>query len=398
MEKESAEKRIQKIAEKWFLSEPLLFAVFCTHRVLAFRRISVPFRVGKMRIEYNPDEIDSLSDVMTEEKLKIEVIRILLKHPYQRLPSFANKIALAIASDITISDCYKTIAPLATPHDFALPKNLCFEEYYAKLTQNGKIDEAFSAVSTDDDGNLCINRDEISEEDFQRFLSAYQTADLWEENEDAAEKINSEIEKAQFSGNWGTLPGNLVQVIEANMKVKMDYRRMLNAFRSRVLSSERCLTRNRPNRRYGFENMGSRYAFSTKLLIAVDVSGSVSDTALSQFFSIINRFFKYGIQSLDVIQFDAALTEDEPISLKKAKKSVKITGRGGTNFQIPVDYYEQHPEYDGLIIFTDGCAPSPNQHRFFERILWVFTSRADYDSAQSWISDLNGSLSTYIPS
>ena len=399
-EKESTERRIQKIAEKWFLSEPLLFAVFCTHKIRAFRRLTIPFRVGKMRLEYNPEKLEKLSDEMVEEMLKIEIIRILLKHPYQRLPVCPNKIALSIASDITISDNYQTFAPIATPEDFGFLKNLCFEEYYARLLndKSNNIADAFSSIEIDNEGNVSISLDGISEEDLAEMLDAYQTSDLWEEDDEAAEIINTEIEKAQLNNGWGTLPGDLVQIIEANMQVKMDYRRMLNMFRANVISSKRHLSRTRPNRRYEFDYMGSRYQFTTRLLIAVDVSGSITDVALGQFFSIINRFFKYGIEVLDVIQFDAALSEEKPMSLKKARRQVKIIGRGGTNFQEPMDYFEEHSEYAGMIVFTDGYAPAPEQHRYFQRILWVLTSQAEYDAALKWIPSLNGSRATYIPS
>ncbi len=399
-EKENAARRIQKIAEKWFLSEPLLFGVFCTHKITAFRRISLPFRVGKRRIEYNPDELEKLSDALLEEYLKIEMFRILLKHPYQRLPVCPNKIALAFASDITISDNYETFAPMASPQDFDLPKNLCFEEYYAKLLndENNSISSAFSSIEVDEDGSVHITLEGISPDDFEKMRNAYQTADLWAEDDEIAQAINEEIEKAQLGNGWGSIPGDMVQIIEANMQVKMDYRRMLNIFRANVLSSARRLSRTRPNRRYEFDYMGSQYQFTTRLLIAVDVSGSVGDTALREFFSIINRFFKYGIEALDVIQFDAALSEEKPMSLKKARHQVKITGRGGTNFQVPMDYFEEHSEYAGMIVFTDGYAPAPEQHGYFQRILWVLTSLAEYECAKKWIDTLNGSRATYIPS
>ena len=389
---------IKRIIEKWFLSEPLFFGVYCTHKLCAYRKMDIPFRVGKMRIEYNPEIIENLSDVMVEEWLKIEMLRILLKHPYQRLPSCPNKIALSLASDITISDNYKSLAPLPTPADFNLSENLCFEEYYAKLlnVQEANIANISAFIDFDEDGKPQITLEGIDAETMAQMIGAYETSDLWEENDEAAEKINAEIEKAQMNNGWGSIPGDMISIIEANMIIKMDYRKMLNMFRASILSSSRRLTRTRPNRRYEFDYMGSQYAFTTRLLIAVDVSGSVSDKALQQFFSIINRFFKYGIESLDVLQFDCEMT-DEIMSLKKARKQVKITGRGGTNFQIPMDYYEEHSEYDGLIIFTDGYAPKPEQKRYFEKILWILTSRAEYDDAISWIRDLNGSKATYIP-
>ena len=140
--------------------------------------------------------------------------------------------------------------------------------------------------------------------------------------------------------------------------------------------------------------MGSHYKFTTKLLVAVDVSGSISDKELSKFFSIINRFFKYGIKDIDVIQFDFNITA--PImNLKKVKKSIKITGRGGTSFQPPIDYYTAHKEYDGLIIFTDGYAAMPRLtiHR---KILWVLINEKSYSNAISWIKTMANNKAMYI--
>ena len=73
----------------------------------------------------------------------------------------------------------------------------------------------------------------------------------------------------------------------------------------------------RPNRRSGFDNMGSIRRFDTNLLIAVDVSGSISDEVLTHFYSVIGRIFKYGIEHVDVVQFDCSLSEVQ--SFEKAK-------------------------------------------------------------------------------
>ena len=132
-------------------------------------------------------------------------------------------------------------------------------------------------------------------------------------------------------------------------------------------------------------------------MVAVDTSGSITSQALQQFFSIVNRFFKYGIKTIDVIQFDAEL-KDEVLSLKKAKKKVEITGRGGTDFQPIINYYESHPMYDGLIVFTDGYADIPKLSRYAARILWVLTSRQEYDDfCANTLDHLPGSKATYIP-
>lgn len=420
-----AENRIKTITERWFLLEPLLFNVFCTHRIQKNDKLYMPFRTGNMVIEYSPDKIENLSDKALEEYLKVEVLRIVLKHPYERVPYDANKIALGMASDVTIEQTSKFSIPIYNHKELGLHEKLSFEEYYRELKyrpiaqidygRNNEADEDSSEQSeeTDSNGKSTTSPQTRSEasngigelnspresKDNQRVSNQEQyrqLAELWGEDELAVETINSQIVKAQESNGWGTVSGDLKQMIEASLIIKMDYRKILTSFRASVLSQERELTRTRPNRRYGFDFMGSHYKFTTKLLIGVDVSGSITDESLSQFFSIINRFFKYGIKEIDVIQFDYNI-KGSVLSLKKAKKQIKITGRGGTCFQPLIDYYASHYEYDGLIIFTDGCAEIPKLVAK-RRILWILTDESSYNEAITWIKDLPNNRAVWIPS
>ncbi len=184
--------------------------------------------------------------------------------------------------------------------------------------------------------------------------------------------------------SWGTLPGNIVKQIVANTKAKIDYRKVLSGFRASILSSKRHLTRMRPNRRSGFDNMGSIRRFDTNLLIAVDVSGSISDGTLCHFYSVINRMFKYGVEHVDVVQFDVRLSDVK--GMEKRFKRIDVTGRGGTSFQPVFEYIEKHPVYDGLIIFTDGYAPEPHlSKRIRTKIVWVCDNMKDYEEHRSWM-------------
>lgn len=399
-------KRLQKISEMWFLTEPLLFNVFCTHSLVANDAPLITMRTGKMRIEFNPIWTETLSDSMLEEYLKVEVLRILLKHPYQRQPPLANKAALYFASDVTISEHYKTAAQIKTRQDFNLESGLCFEEYYAQIlpmmqqdkneassTDDSEKADSNSNGEADSNGKLSNTDEQPEENSVEQKASA--AASLWEENDAAQETVNAEIERAEQINSWGTLNGRMVEMIRASKVVQMDYRQMLSKFRATVLSSKRHLTRMKPSRRYDFLYMGSKHDFTTKLLVAVDVSGSVTSKSLATFFSIINRFFKYGIETIDVVQFDYNL-KGEPESIKKAKKDVKIIGRGGTDFQPVIDFYEKNRKYDGLIMFTDGYAPHPETHKAGNNILWIFTSKREYET-HAWVRNMRGSRATYIP-
>ena len=90
----------------------------------------------------------------------------------------------------------------------------------------------------------------------------------------------------------------------------MDYRRILSQFRACIISQRCKLTRMKPNRRYGFEFMGSQFEPKTHLLVAVDVRGSIETEDLQNFFSIINRFFSYGVEAINVIAFDKENQEE----------------------------------------------------------------------------------------
>jgi predicted metal-dependent peptidase len=397
--------RIRKIGERWFLTEPLLFVVFCSHEFCENDSLKVAMRSGNRKIEFAPKILENVPDALLTEFLKVEMFRILLKHPYQRQPPFAVKSLLTRASNVTIADVYDVLQPVKkqmSGTELTLPKGLCFEEYFNLLKQvampsgrTGNKSDGMPVGESDAAGESAQNG-EGGKGDAQDARDA-QISELWDEDEEACCDINGFIEDAEASNNWGSIPGKVQGIIKASKKVDMDYRKMLSLFKTSVISSKRRLTRMCPNRRFGFDAMGSRYELSTNLLIAVDVSGSVTDRSLSFFFSVINRLFKYGVEKMDVLQFDAEI-QGGPEPLKKARKTVKVLGRGGTDFHPVADYYCAHPEYDGLIYFTDGYSSIPtfNTKRPID-VLWVLCSKSAYEANAKWIKELKRNRVVYIP-
>lgn len=231
---------------------------------------------------------------------------------------------------------------------------------------------------------------------------AAESAELWEEDQLSAEQVKETVRRAQRSRQWGSVAGNLKDEIEATTIVRIDYRTILSGFRASILCSKRRLTRMIPSRRYGFQYMGSKRDFATRLLVAIDVSGSVVDEQVAQALSIINRFFKYGVENVDVIPFDYDLQGDV-LPMKKAQKTLKIQGRGGTNFQPPIDYFLKN-RYDGLIMITDGYSSKPELPKdFYGNILWMLYDDDTYRKGQitpahyQWIVQLPKSKFTILP-
>ena len=372
--------RIKTISQDWFLTEPLIFAVLCTHAIKRNDNMGCDMRCGKGLIEYNPERLEQFDDNQLALRLKAEVVRIILKHPYQRQPYNPRRDVMRLSSDLTLADNLEgmdTIG-LEPPHVFDIPRDQAFEQYYSLMA------DQVLQLEQDADGNgipiaMDMPNDGSGEagELTDDLLEADAGASLWEEDELMSEKVNHEIETAQRCNQWGSLGGDLRALIESTLVSKQNFRAILSQFRASILSTKRHLTRMRPNRRYGFDAMGSQYAYSTRLLVAVDVSGSVPDEDIKKFLAVINRFFKQGIESIEVIQFDSQITTEHPIALKQATNGIRIIGRGGTNFQPAIDYYYEHEEYDGLVFLTDGYAAKPKlpENKRHKPLAWILTAQ-----------------------
>lgn len=366
-------RRIEKILERWFILEPPLFQVLCLHELTPNNAMECPLRSGRRRLEYNPSILEKMSDAALEEAVKLEAVRLLLKHPYERFPDGCCMVAAALGSNVTVSDNYVFgHIKVHSPADFSLDKGM-FYEWYAM-----KIQELLPPADLSD-GSEDENDADAAAVHASRALQ--ELAELWGEDEMMVCQINNVIESTK---DWGTMPGTLQQVLKASLKAKIDWRKVLSGFRASILSSERKLTRMRPNRRTGFANMGSIRRFNTRLLVAVDVSGSVSDKSVSDFYGVVNSAFRYGFESVDVLQFDHGV--QSVVSLTKAVKDFVVCGRGGTSFQEPVDFAHMNG-YEGLVILTDGEASPPRIPEGMNTgILWVCVDQESYDEHKDWMS------------
>lgn len=375
-------RRIEKILERWFILEPPLFQVLCLHELAADDSITCPMRSGRRRLEYNPGLIGKMSDAALEETMKLEAVRILLKHPYERYPDGCCLVAAALGSNVTVGDNYVfSHIKVEKPADFSLDKGQNYEWYARKIQELMRPEEAGDESYEDGQDDESDREEKDGEgQEAQSAKPLQDLAELWDEDEMMACQINGVIESTK---DWGTMPGSIVQMLKASLKAKIDWRKALSGFRASILSSERKLTRMRPNRRTGFANMGSIRKFNTRLLVAVDVSGSVSDKSLADFYGVVNSAFRYGFESVDVLQFDCGVRS--VISLNRAVKDFSVFGRGGTSFQEPVDYAHENG-YEGLLILTDGYARKPEiPDGMTAKILWVCVDRESYDENKEWM-------------
>ena len=369
--------RITKILENWFLQEPALFQVLCTHELVENSSISCPVRCGRRRVEYNPEILSEMTDGGLDEALRTEAVRILLKHPYERRPDQCSDQAIAVGSNVTIGDNYQYgNFRIDTPATYELERGKPYEWYSRKIQELLPPD---GSDGSDDSSELSDNQQRLKGSN-QRDTDL---SGLWEEDDLTVAMINGIIDSVK---EWGSLAGEFAEMLQADMRAKINWKNVFAGFRASIISSRRRLTRMRPNRRYGYDAMGSTREFDTRLLVAVDVSGSVTSQSLAYFYGVINNAFRYGFQSIDVIQFDCGVRVVQ--SLKNVMRDVTVVGRGGTSFQEPVDYAVENG-YDGLLILTDGYAPPPViPEGYRTKIVWVCENRESYEAHHEWMEQL----------
>jgi len=182
----------------------------------------------------------------------------------------------------------------------------------------------------------------------------------------------------QVKKSRGTIPGELKDIIDNILKKvppifnwKAYLRRMLGHGYEIYTKS----TRKVPS--FRFEDSSSlKIRKRQNILVGVDTSGSVSEKELKEFFQEIYHVWK-AKATIDVLECDA---QTYPVKPYKGKFDGKVSGRGGTDFEPVIKYYNDHIErYDLCVFFTDGGAPIPKE-KPRKKMIWVISSNGDHET------------------
>lgn len=393
---------INNIKNNWFLVEPAYFLILCTHRLEISTSINCNIATGGGVIYINPNKFSDKSELYVEEILKSELIRIILKHPYQR--QLPNRVKMLLSSN------------------FVIGNNMKFKEAKFKKTEEvfntyeytkASLEEIYDFIKYDSSDklcHLCPQKGEISSSSLKNFDDgcmseddAFEKTKLWKEDEYMSVEMNLTIDKISNSNSWGSISENIKDVIKKSIEPVFDYKNVFRQFRRTILTSNRTLTRMKPNRRFGYDAMGSKRNFTTKLLVAIDTSGSISNDDLSLCLGFIKNFFKYGISEIDTVMFDYELKKESLCNITKRPNEINVIGRGGTDFNGVFKYVQEDVSrhWDGVFIVTDGYAPVPNKkwlkNNFKNtKYLWVLNSEQNWKHFKNNENFLKFGKCTYL--
>ena len=169
----------------------------------------------------------------------------------------------------------------------------------------------------------------------------------------------------------GYIPGNLLEVIDKLLEKKdpvVDWRSYFRRFVAASQNVKVNKTKRRESNRF-IGMPGLKFNPRHEILVAVDTSGSVSTDELTNFYTELNFIHKAGVK-ITVAQCDAGISDIKKFS---PQDQVTIHGRGGTDFDPPVDYINKNKsKYTCLVYFTDGACTPPSL-KTTKPILWVIT-------------------------
>ena len=193
--------------------------------------------------------------------------------------------------------------------------------------------------------------------------------------EKQVQKILSDA-KEQTIKKRGTVPGEIegVIVIEEITAPKFDWRGYIRRFTGISTKVFTKKIRRKENRRFS-DNPGLKIKMRQHMLLAIDTSGSVSNEELIEFMNEIHHIYKAGVD-ITIVQCD---TKIHSIEAYRGKNDLKVHGRGGTEFDPVLEYYnENSKKYTSLVYFTDGeCDASVRPKG---NVLWVISERSSMNN------------------
>jgi len=335
------------------------------------------------QLTINEDFWNSLSDNHKRGLLKHELLHIGFFH-IQCQDEFQNKKVANIAMDIEINqyidaeDLPEGGCTLESFAEYNLPPKAGCREYYKLLMQAKEQEEQsgsggkISDMAGMDDGEQHSSGTNVPDhgtwKDFED-LSEAEKKLLESQTAHILKEIADSVEKSR-----GTIPGEFKGILERLRHVeppKFDWRSYVRRFAGGAKEVFTKKLRRKDNKRFE-ENPGLKIKNKRHLLVAIDTSGSVSDKEVKEFLNEIHHIHKTGSE-VTILQCDTVIRSIEKY---KPNEDITLHGRGGTNFDPVLEYYnENQRKYTCLFYLTDGECSTDVKPK--GKMLWVISTRGE---------------------
>lgn len=190
------------------------------------------------------------------------------------------------------------------------------------------------------------------------------------------------LQAAQAAKEAGKLPSSVQRLVDEMTKVNTPWHEILERFMHGKIRDDRSW--NRPNRRFmhtGLYLPGTDFVPRMgEIVIAVDTSGSLTASDLSEFAAHINRVLETcHPEKVHVVYCDSAVQgvteytpDDYPVKLLPV-------GGGGTSFSPVFDWVSEQPFTPEVVVYlTDGYGDQHHIKQPSYDVVWLTTDNADF--------------------
>jgi predicted metal-dependent peptidase len=362
------------------------------------------------QLTINPTYWQGLDENTKVAVLKHELLHIVFFHLFLQ-DELTDRNLLNIAADLEVNqyieDTWKGEKweglELSSYPELNLPEKAGTREYYRLLQQiqqnrqaaglgfntkqkqrsNGQKGSSGNPIQDAiDDLNESIEENDGSSPEKSKLWNVYEAAEKgdpvvcsheqWKEFMDSLSEADKKLIKKQVdfqikdicdskNKSRGFVPNELEDYINSLFEVVepvVDWKSYLRRFGGSSTKVYTKKTRRKLNKRYS-ENPALKIKQKRHILVGMDTSGSVSKDDLLEFFNEIYHIYKSGV-TVTIAESDASVSR---VYEYKGKMPEFIVGRGGTDFEPIVDYYNENTRiYNTLIYVTDGHSTAPERN------------------------------------
>ncbi len=341
---------------------------------------AINFQAAKYVLHFNPIIFLTLTLQQMETTIKHEILHVCSMHLIRarELKTRYKPVALNMAMDVVVNAYLDYLPPYATTLEWV---NLNYSlqmhpfepfEYYAEKIQNAL--DLLEVVEGDS---------EADNPDGDSIETEYDPAtihDIWQDSSELDEQTLREFtEKVMDAAQKGSVPYYLAGLIATlrNSRGELPWNLYLQRLMGSAVSNpKKTITRRNRRQPDRLDIRGELRSHKAKIVVALDISGSISDEEFLQAIKEVFNIVKNYRHEIEIVECDSEIRRVYKVrSAQDVKDRLHI--RGGTRFS-PVFEYANAQKIDLLVYFTDGKGEERLQSipRGY-KTLWVISGRGE---------------------
>lgn len=359
-------------------SSPFYSTIIVKQKIIEDPKLDAPMATNGESLKYNPDHIVKLNNKETYEILKHEAMHIANKHHIRMktiLPKYEKKAkelnidlhrAWNVAADLAINSLLVHVDHESIWRSSDVLKHGCiptespFTDYEKLKSAEYYMHKVMDDVENSEDREHKKEQLGLNGRD-KEISGIIEEAESSEQEAEA--KTNAMIAAASVMAKGaGSNPSNSVkQLIDEYLgEAKVNWRSEIDRFI--LVSTKGKPNYRKPSRRFesnDFIHPSKKNKTVNKIVILLDVSGSMDDKAVASVYEHMTSIVKHHEKiQIELVPFDDEVFEEEITYFNKSNLPVKDTDRkrvgyGGTKYVPAAQYALNKQDVNGIIMVTD---------------------------------------------